>query len=203
MNITGIPTFLNSYSNRLKNNNTGKIKVGKMDKNPTSENISMASEKKNTSSLSDNAVEYIQKMAREGAAEGVYMGKKYADFCRQYKQAYITPDYSKLQFRLTSMLIRMPYTGKNTFCNLFGFSCKMGVGLTQSFISVCDKSGDKILFYDSRHGWIKRPSKAENQFHDEAAAIYMEAYDAARAEMKTKELSDSTAMKNFGFDIKA
>ena len=38
----------------------------------------------------------------------------------------------------------------------------------------CDSDGDVMEF----------PTKAENKFHSEMNALYEEAYDAARAEMK-------------------
>lgn len=183
MNISRIPTFSSSYG-RLQNTNMGKGETKETDKSSALESSAITSKKKNSSSLPDEVVKQIQNMAREGASKGVYMGAKYATFCKQYKKTNITPDYSKLQSRLLFMLNETPYTGNNLWGKLFGFSYEMGVGVTHNFISVRNQSGDEVLFYDSRQGWIQRPSKAENQFHREAAAIYSEAYSAARSEMK-------------------
>ncbi len=204
MKISRMPAFSGGYS-RLQNTDTGKEETKKTDKSSAAESSAAASNKKNSSSLPDEVVKQIQSMAREGASKGVYMGPQYANFCKQYKQANITPDYSKLTSRLTSMLNQTPYTGNNLWGELFGYSYEIGVGVTKNFISVCDQSGDEVLFFDSTQGWIPRPSKAENQFHSEAAAIYSEAYSAARAEMKTQGTTSSAAAMETGtnFEMRA
>lgn len=160
-------------------------------------------ETKKAGPLPDSVAENIQKMASEDAQNGVYMGEKFVHFCKQYKQTNLTPDYSNLKLRLMSLLNRQSYTGRNLLFNLFGYSCKMGVGLTQNFISVCDKSGDEVLFYDSNQGWIARPSKAENRFQSEATDVYYRAYKAARMEMKTNSVQIKETAAGSGLDQRA
>lgn len=208
MNISSIPLFSGSYRTaKLQKTNAEENNASKTEKSTSTQNAASSSTK-NTSSLPDAVVEQIQSMAREGASQGVYMGEKYAAFCKEYKQANITPDYSQLKSSAMSMLNQLkqaPYTGENIFGQLFGFSFEMGAGVTQDFISIKDKSGDTVLIYDSRQGWINWSSKAENAFHKEAAAIYSKEYSAARAEMKTQASSDNTAATEVGanFEMRA
>lgn len=180
-------------------------KLKKKDKSFSTKSSAATSKKKSISSLPDEVVKKIQKMAQDGASKGVYMGEKFASFCKQYKQANITPDYSKLQSRLLSMLNRTPYTGNNLWGELSGFSYNMGVGVRQNFISVSDQSGRELLFYSSRNGWTQFSSKKEDQFYSEVTAIYSEAYSVARAEMKAQGTSGCVAEMEPGtsFEMRA
>jgi len=78
--------------------------------------------KKNTSSLPDEVVENIQKMAREGAKKCVYMGDQYGAYINAYKTQHISPNRSKLISLMTPMLMNAKYTnGLPRFFNFQDF----------------------------------------------------------------------------------
>ena len=163
--------------------------------------------KKNTSSLPDEVVENIQKMAREGAKKGVYMGDQYGAYINAYKTQHISPNRSKLISLMTPMLMNAKYTnGLPSFFQLPGlpFTGMLQVGARNgASMSIYDNSGTEILSYDCRNGWLPHQSQAEGEFYDETTAIYHEAYAAARAEMQTGSVQSSGIATISGLDMKA
>lgn len=150
--------------------------------------------KKNSSPLSEEVVNKIKTLAKEGAEKGIYMGERYHNFYRQcVETANLRPDFSHLKANISSLLNRTPYSQNNLFGQIFGYSVEMGVGLTNDFARVCDQNGNDILWYDSRRGWVQFPTKEEEEFERATTAIYAEAYSLARSEMREKGLLEDKA----------
>ena len=71
--------------------------------------------------------------------------------------------------------------------------------------TVYSPDGEEIAQYNtSGGGWMNLTTRAENQFLGDSSAIYMQAYDAARAEMNAPKASaQSAAFRESTVDFRA
>jgi hypothetical protein len=172
-------------------------------------NISVSSKtngSKKYTGVSEKLKEEIQKWAKEGASKGVYMGEKYAAFIQKYRNAHVSPDYSKLKMQLLGRLNTLKSRGcyKSRFLmKMSGFSCSLEIGSFHDYISVRNGKGDILLSYDSRQGWSESLTDDELRFHKETTAIYSEAYSATRAAMREQGYLTADGVTLQGFDAKA
>ncbi len=157
---------------------------------------------KNNTSLPDKVFENIQKMAREDAKKNVYMSDEFGAYRQSTMKQYVSPNRSKLIMMLNPMIANAQYTnGQPTFFSVLGFSVKYSVGaMLGAYLSIRDSSGQEILSYTPppNGGWVSHYTKEESQWMDDTRAVYYEAYEAARAEIKAQETSSTPA----GFHIK-
>ena len=147
------------------------------------ENTSATTEFENNTSLPDAVVENIRRMAREDAKKGVYMDEEYVAYRYAYKNQHISPDRPKLLMGLNKILSTLPHI-VNRFQTFSLMGCRATVDFYSSFSAFYNSNGEKIMTCDSDGDIMEFPTKAENKFHSEMNALYEEAYDAARAEMK-------------------
>ena len=147
------------------------------------ENTSATTEFENNTSLPDAVVENIRRMAREDAKKGVYMDEEYVAYRYAYKNQHISPDRPKLLMGLNKILSTLPRI-VNRFQTFSLMGCRATVDFYSSFSTFYNSNGEKIMTCDSDGDVMEFPTKAENKFHSEMNALYEEAYDAARAEMK-------------------
>ena len=147
------------------------------------ENTSATTEFENNTSLPDAVVENIRRMAREDAKKGVYMDDEYVAYRYAYKNQHISPDRPKLLMGLNKILSTLPRI-VNRFQTFSLMGCRATVDFYSSFSTFYNSNGEKIMTCDSDGDVMEFPTKAENKFHSEMNALYEEAYDAARAEMK-------------------
>ena len=147
------------------------------------ENTSATTEFENNTSLPDEFVKTIREMAKEGAQKGVYKGDEYIAFMNAYKKQHISPDRPKLLMGLNKILSTLPRI-VNRFQTFSLMGCRATVDFYSSFSTFYNSNGEKIMTCDSDGDVMGFPTKAENKFHSEMNALYEEAYDAARAEMK-------------------
>ena len=147
------------------------------------ENTSATTEFENNTSLPDAVVENIRRMAREDAKKGVYMDEEYVAYRYAYKNQHISPDRPKLLMGLNKILSTLPHI-VNRFQTFSLMGCRATVDFYSSFSAFYNSNGEKIMTCDSDGDVMEFPTKAENKFHSEMNALYEEAYDAARAEMK-------------------
>ena len=147
------------------------------------ENTSATTEFENNTSLPDAVVENIRRMAREDAKKGVYMDEEYVAYRYAYKNQHISPDRPKLLMGLNKILSTLPHI-VNRFQTFSLMGCRATVDFYSSFSTFYNSNGEKIMTCDSDGDVMEFPTKAENKFHSEMNALYEEAYDAARAEMK-------------------
>ena len=147
------------------------------------ENTSATTEFENNTSLPDEFVKTIREMAKEGAQKGVYKGDEYIAFMNAYKKQHISPVRPKLLMGLNKILSTLPRI-VNRFRTFSLMGCRATVDFYSSFSTFYNSNGEKIMTCDSDGDVMGFPTKAENKFHSEMNALYEEAYDAARAEMK-------------------
>ena len=147
------------------------------------ENTSATTEFENNTSLPDAVVENIRRMAREDAKKGVYMDEEYVAYRYAYKNQHISPDRPKLLMGLNKILSTLPRI-VNRFQTFSLMGCRATVDFYSSFSAFYNSTGEKIMTCDSDGDVMEFPTKAESKYYSETTAIYAEAYDAARAEMK-------------------
>lgn len=171
----------------------------------TTEEAAATDKVKNTSSLPDKVFENIQRMAKEDAKKGIYMDNEFVSYINTYKKQNISPNRSKLMTLLNPLITNARYTnGGATFFSLQGFTVKYHVdSFNTAYMSVRDNSGQQILSYTPPPGggWVAMPTKEENQFYDEATAVYYEAYSAARAEIKAQAAGGAATAPTNGFSV--
>ncbi|OUP04551.1 hypothetical protein [Anaeromassilibacillus sp. An200] len=147
------------------------------------ENTSATTEFENNTSLPDAVVENIRRMAREDAKKGVYMDEEYVAYRYAYKNQHISPDRPKLLMGLNKILSTLPHI-VNRFQTFSLMGCRATVDFYSSFSAFYNSNGEKIMTCDSDGDVMEFPTKAESKYYSETTAVYAEAYDAARAEMK-------------------
>ena len=147
------------------------------------ENTSATTEFENNTSLPDEFVKTIREMAKEGAQKGVYKGDEYIAFMNAYKKQHISPDRPKLLMGLNKILSTLPRI-VNRFQTFSLMGCRATVDFYSSFSTFYNSNGEKIMTCDSDGDVMEFPTKAESKYYSETTAVYAEAYDAARAEMK-------------------
>lgn len=147
------------------------------------ENTSATTEFENNTSLPDAVVENIRRMAREDAKKGVYMDEEYVAYRYAYKNQHISPDRPKLLMGLNKILSTLPRI-VNRFQTFSLMGCRATVDFYSSFSTFYNSNGEKIMTCDSDGDVMEFPTKAESKYYSETTAVYAEAYDAARAEMK-------------------
>lgn len=165
------------------------------------EDASASTEFENNTSLPDEFVKTIREMAKEGAQKGVYKGDEYIAFMNAYKKQHISPDRPKLLMGLNKILSSLPRI-VNRFQTFSLMGCRATVDFYSSFSTFYNSNGEKIMTCDSDGDVMEFPTKAENKFHSEMNALYEEAYDAARAEMKA-QAAGSTEAPLASVDVKA
>lgn len=147
------------------------------------DDTSATEEFENNTSLPDEFVKKIREMAKEGAQKGVYKGDEYIAYMNAYKKQYISPDRSKLLMGLNNILSNLSHiTNRFQTFSLMGFRANVDFYSGTAVFYNCN--GEKIMGCDSDGDVMEFPTKAEQKFHSEMNALYEEAYDAARAEMK-------------------
>ena len=139
----------------------------------------------NDTSLPDAVVENIRRMAREDAKKGVYMDEEYVAYRYAYKNQHISPDRPKLLMGLNKILSTLPRI-VNRFQTFSLMGCRATVDFYSSFSAFYNSNGEKIMTCDSDGDVMEFPTKAESKYYSETTAVYAEAYDAARAEMKAQ-----------------
>lgn len=147
------------------------------------ENTSATTEFENNTSLPDAVVENIRRMARKDAKKGVYMDEEYVAYRYAYKNQHISPDRPKLLMGLNKILSTLPHI-VNRFQTFSLMGCRATVDFYSSFSAFYNSNGEKIMTCDSDGDVMEFPTKAESKYYSETTAVYAEAYDAARAEMK-------------------
>ena len=165
------------------------------------ENTSATTEFENNTSLPDAVVENIRRMAREDAKKGVYMDEEYVAYRYAYKNQHISPDRPKLLMGLNKILSTLPRI-VNRFQTFSLMGCRATVDFYSSFSTFYNSNGEKIMTCDSDGDVMEFPTKAESKYYSETTAVYAEAYDAARAEMKA-QAAGSTEASLASVDVKA
>jgi hypothetical protein len=151
--------------------------------------------------LTDSLREKITVLAKEDAAQNVYMGNQFLAL-RKSEVAKVAPDRAALIGRMnraTADMKQIEEADRRWLCILFGepYEAEFQSG---GGVHVYDENGDEILTYTAGVGWHEKESKAETEVHGALKAAYYDAYHAARQEIN----SGIAGMKaQGGFDARA
>lgn len=113
------------------------------------------------------------------------MDEEYVAYRYAYKNQHISPDRPKLLMGLNKILSTLPRV-VNRFQTFSLMGCRATVDFYSSFSTFYNSNGEKIMTCDSDGDVMEFPTKAESKYYSETTAVYAEAYDAARAEMKAQ-----------------
>lgn len=182
--------------------------------------------------MTDDFVEKLQELARKDAQKGVYMSQEAINLRHAQMGKYVSPDRSApiaqmtkelqkaekahkgqdptLEF-LDRMVAQLKAKGRperivKSFSGLAG-GCSGDLHSTSEnqIATVYSPDGEEIAQYASDGGWMNLTTKAENQFLGDSNDVYMQAWDAARAEIKNGAQKQPVACEGetATFDVRA
>lgn len=183
--------------------------------------------------MTDEFVEQLKSLAKENAQNGVYMDQGFVQLRRGQMDKYVSPDRSGPMAQTNQVLQEVAKeeedpllqlldrllgnksskvrrdSDKQTYVNMSGMAGG-GTGTihhnsTGQTAEIFSPDGEKIASYNSNGcGWTIEHTQAEDKFLDAAAKVYMEAYHAARGEikaMKQNPVTDHGGSESF--DVRA
>ncbi|MCM1541463.1 MAG: hypothetical protein NC121_09385 [Blautia sp.] len=143
--------------------------------------------------LTDSLREKVTALAKEDAAQNVYMGNQFLAL-RKSEAAKAAPDRAALIGRMNRAMSgdmadmkKIREADERWLCILFGEPYEAGFQSegTGSAVHVYDGNGDEILTYTAGVGWHEKESKAETEVHGALKAAYYDAFRAARQEINS------------------
>jgi len=143
--------------------------------------------------LSDSLGEKITALAKEDAAQNVYMGNKFLAL-RKSEVAKVAPDRAALIGRMNRVMSgdmgnmkQIEEADRRWLCILFGepYEAEFQSEGTGSAVHVYDGNGDEILTHNAGVGWHEKESKAETEVYGALKAAYYDAFRAARQEINS------------------
>ncbi len=144
--------------------------------------------------LTDSLREKVTALAKEDAAQNVYMGNKFLAL-RKSEVAKVAPDRVALMGKLSQAMSsgnmadmkKIREADERWLCILFGepYEAEFQSEWTGSAVHVYDGNGDEILTYTAGVGWHEKESKAETEVHGALKAAYYDAFRAARKEINS------------------
>lgn len=143
--------------------------------------------------ITEELTKKIQDMAKEDAKKGIYMGNEFCQVTDAHMRKFVSPDRAGPIAQANAMMNRLfdehapmlelldRLLGNNTVKIQHDPTCH---GQTAE---IRDSNGEVIATYNTfGGGWCPSQTKEEGKFYSETAAIYAEAFKAARAEMKAE-----------------
>lgn len=175
---------------------------------------------KKVQEASDSLKETIATMAKEDAANTVYMGDQFRTL-RMREVEKVAPNRAAAMAKATAImnsennaesLKKMEEADYKWIRMLLGlpYKAQFETGPLGTGAHVFDENGDEIATYTPQVGWQTRSSKAENTKSDELVFIYYDAYIEARQAMKNGAVSntqksagvDTAIQQNTSLDVK-
>ena len=154
--------------------------------------------------MTDSLREKITALAKEDAAQGVYMGNRFLAL-RKSEVAKVAPDRAALMGKVSQRMADMgnmkqiEEADRRWLCLLFGepYEAKFQPG---GAAHVYDENGDEVLTYTAGVGWHEKESRAETEVHGALKAAYYDAYHEARQEINA---GVSGTVEQGSFDARA
>lgn len=153
-------------------------------------------EKSAKSAMTDGFIQQIKQYAKEDARQGTYMSKGYLQMEQAQMRKYVSPDRSEPKKQVMSAIqtaLREPHPLLQALEKMLdkltgGCSAKLKICSIQQTAEISAPNGEIIASYNSLGGgWMENQTKEEHKFFDEAAAVYLQAFREARAEMKAPD----------------
>ena len=127
--------------------------------------------------LTDSLREKITALAREDAAQGVYMGNLFLAL-RKSEVAKVAPDRAALMGKVSQRMADMgnmkqiEEADRRWLCLLFGEPYEARFQSGGAAAHVYDGNGDEVLTYTAGVGWHEKESRAETEVHGALKAAY-------------------------------
>ena len=165
--------------------------------------IQRAANKTAQNAMTDGFVGQIKEMAKKDAQKGVYMSDEFGQMRLAQMRKYVSPNRSKPVAQAAAYIQKASNRYGTLLARLLGgYSMKAYVGGLHPTAEVYAPNGEMIAAYTTAGTWKEIPTAAEEKFMSEAASVYLEAFRAARAEMKSG--SQATAGgSEAGIDLRA
>ena len=165
--------------------------------------IQRAANKTAQNAMTDGFVGQIKEMAKKDAQKGVYMSDEFGQMRLAQMRKYVSPNRSKPVAQAAAYIQKASNRYGTLLARLLGgYSMKAYVGGLHPTAEVYAPNGEMIAAYTTAGTWKEIPTAAEEKFMSEAASVYLEAFRAARAEMKSA--SQATAGgSEAGIDLRA
>ncbi|OUO37602.1 hypothetical protein [Flavonifractor sp. An306] len=165
--------------------------------------IQRAANKAAQNAMTDGFVEQIKEMAKKDAEKGVYMSDEFGQMRLAQMRKHVSPNRSKPVAQAAAYIQKASNRYGTLLARLLGgYSMKAYVGGLHPTAEVYAPNGEMIAAYTTAGTWKEIPTAAEEKFMSEAASVYLEAFRAARAEMKSA--SQATAGgSEAGIDLRA
>ena len=169
--------------------------------------IQRAANKTAQNAMTDGFVEQIKEMAKKDAEKGICMDKEYLQLRDARMKKYISPDRSGPMNQVNSAMKALAQEQKRIEVYLERLlgncSAKVEGDSIGQTAEIYSSEGEVIASYNSfGGGWTVIPTKAESSFIDESGDIYMQAFRAARAEMKSGSQTTASGSEA-GIDLRA
>lgn len=163
--------------------------------------IQRAANKTAQNAMTDGFIEQIKEMAKKDAQKGVYMSDEFGQLRLSHMRKYVSPNRSQSVAQAAAFIQKASNRYGTLLAKLLGgYSMKAYVGGFYPTAEVYAPNGEMIAAYTTAGTWKEIPTAAEEKFMSEAAGVYLEAFRAARAEMKTAAstpVGDSTSSVEF------
>ncbi len=151
--------------------------------------------------ITDGFIRQIQTHAQRDAQKGVYMDQSYLRLQHSQMKRWVSPDRSGAMAHVTVQLHQAAsqpsYLEALLDHLLGGCSAKIHSAPDGQTAELYSPDGENLASYNSHGGgWTVIQTQAEHQFQSAAAAVYLRAFRAARAEMKTAAAAASASSIN-------
>lgn len=138
--------------------------------------------------LTDSLREKITALAKEDAAQNVYMGNKFLAL-RKSEVSKVAPDRMALMGKVnqsTANMKEIKEADERWLRILFGepYEAKFQSDGNGSAVHVYDENGDEILTYTAGVGWHEKESRTETEVHGALKGAYYDAFCEARKEIR-------------------
>jgi hypothetical protein len=147
--------------------------------------------------VTDSLKNQITSMAQEAAEKGMGQNEKFNLMCLSYMHQYVSPDISQPLAQTNAMLQALNEKSPELeFLDamLGNYSVKGCVSADSQSAEIYSSDGEMVASYNSLgSGWTIEQTAAERKFLSEVHALYSQAYDDARAEMKAAQTAAQVA----------
>ena len=165
--------------------------------------IQMSAQKQAENAMTDRYILGIQEQAKKDAKAGVYMSEDYVQYSLSHMRRTVSPNRSKPVAQAAAYIQKASSRYGTLLARLLGgYSMKAYVGGLHPTAEVYAPNGDMIAAYTTAGTWKEIPTAAEEKFMSEAASVYLEAFRAARAEMKSGSQTTASGSEA-GIDLRA
>jgi hypothetical protein len=147
--------------------------------------------------VTDRLKNQIASMAQEDAKHGNYMDNEFSQMCLSYMHQYVSPDISQPLAQTNAMLQALNEKSPELeFLDAMLGTCSVKgcVSADSQNAEIYSSDGEMLASYNSLGGgWTIMQTAAERKFLSETTALYAQAYEDARAEMKAAQAAAQAA----------